>query len=59
MALVVRLITPPPNSPGKLAEKLFCTSVEAMTLVGKMSRGTTRLSGSGLGSGEPLSSASE
>jgi hypothetical protein len=22
-ALVVRLITPPPNSPGKLAEKVF------------------------------------
>ena len=30
-----------------------------MMLVGKMSSGTTRLSGSGLGSGEPLSSASE
>ncbi len=30
-----------------------------MTLVGKMSSGTTRRSGSGLGSGDPLSKAEE
>ena len=33
--------------------------VESITFDGKMSSGTTRLSGSGLGSGEPLSNASE
>ena len=32
---------------------------DAITLVGKISSGTTRLSGSGLGRGEPFSRASE
>ena len=58
----VRVFTstmPPPHSPGRSGEGVFWITTDSISEVGKRSRGTTRFSGSGLGSDEPLRSVDE
>ena len=58
-AMVLRFTIPPPKFPGNSGEYVFCTNTLSRTFVGKRSKGTTLLRGSGEAIDEPSKSADE